>query len=79
MGFLNAGEGRHSGRLGARSDVIPRGLGWAGGAGTYVLARRASLGPEAVWVEVPLATPTDTRIDVPLAGAAGFFRVFRVE
>ena len=45
----------------------------------YVLARRASLGPEAVWVEVPLATPTDSSADVPLAGAAGFFRVFRVE
>ena len=78
-GSLNAGEGKHSGRWGAHSDVIPRGLGWAGGAGTYVLERRASLGPETVWVEVPLATPTDSRIHVPLDGAAGFFRVFRVE
>jgi protocatechuate 3,4-dioxygenase beta subunit len=54
-------------------------LTWAGGATTYYVERSPSLGADALWLEVPLPSPDATEVLVPLEGATGFFRVFRIE
>jgi hypothetical protein len=54
-------------------------LTWTGEAGaTYLLERSASVGAQADWSEVLLISPSDTSALVPVDGAAGFFRVFRL-
>ena len=54
-------------------------LSWPGATdGSYLLESSATLGADAAWSAVPLATPGDTSALVPLDGATGFFRVFRL-
>jgi uncharacterized repeat protein (TIGR01451 family) len=54
-------------------------LTWSGETGTrYLLEHATSLGAEASWTEVPLATPEQNSAVVPVTGAAGYFRVYRL-
>ena len=54
-------------------------LTWPGGARAYTVERSQSLSADAEWTEVPLPAPGATSVVVPMDGATGFFRVFRVE
>jgi hypothetical protein len=55
-------------------------LTWPGEAGAnYSLERSFSLGDGADWLAVPLPAPDATHAVLPMEGASGFFRVFRLD
>ena len=50
-------------------------LEWQGGVAPYHLEQRSQLGGTEQWVEVPLADPNATTLQLPLVGTSGFYRI----